>query len=115
MLARAILKGKIKGFKNHPQLIRFKKYEKPIKAINSYLFYVFIESQNRGYNFDKSKIRILKLKNIIHVTEGQIKFEFEHLLKKLEINKSKRVAEQKKKNAANPPKRNHFFLQSWDF
>ena len=54
--------------------------------------------------------------NLVHIEGPLTKPDaLDSILKKLEINKSKRVAEQKKKNAANPPKRNHFFLQSWDF
>jgi Pyrimidine dimer DNA glycosylase (EC 3.2.2.17)/DNA-(apurinic or apyrimidinic site) lyase (EC 4.2.99.18) len=41
LLAQKVLLGKTKGYKNHPQLIRFKKTEDPILYIGTYL-YMFI-------------------------------------------------------------------------
>jgi hypothetical protein len=37
LLAQNVLVGNTKGYKNHPQLIRFKKTINPIGAIASYL------------------------------------------------------------------------------
>ena len=85
LLAKKVLEGKTKGYKNHPQLTRFINYKDPLAAINSYLYYIFLESQHRGYSFNKSKIKSIELRNIITVTKGQLKFELEHLLKKLKI------------------------------
>ncbi len=88
LLAKKVLEGKTKGYKNHPQLIRFREYNDSLNAINSYLHYIFLESEKRDYSFDKTKISKSDLnyvsEKIIQVTEGQIKFEFEHLLKKLQ-------------------------------
>jgi len=83
LLAKKVLEGKTKGYKNHPQLIRFKGFKKPKEAINSYLYFVFLESQKRGYVFDKTKIKKIELKKIIKVNSGQLEFELEHLLKKI--------------------------------
>ena len=85
LLAKKVREGKTKGYKNHPQLTRFINYKDPLAAINSYLYYIFLESQYRGYSFDKRKISGIKLRNIISVTKDQLKFEIEHLLKKLKI------------------------------
>ncbi|MDD5071528.1 MAG: pyrimidine dimer DNA glycosylase/endonuclease V [Patescibacteria group bacterium] len=85
LLAKKVLEGKTKGYKYHPQLIRFKNYKNPLAAINAYLFEIYKEAKKRGYNFDKKKIKIVKLKNKIPVNSGQIKFEFKHLLKKLKL------------------------------
>ncbi|MBP8016484.1 hypothetical protein KAZ01_00605 [Candidatus Gracilibacteria bacterium] len=84
LLAKKVLENKTKGYKNHPQLIRFKNYKNPILAINSYLYFIFLESKKRGYSFDKIKIIHMKLNKIINVTDNQIKFELNHLLNKLE-------------------------------
>jgi len=84
LLAKKVLEGKTKGYKNHPQLIRFKEFKDPLKAINSYLYYVFKEAEKRNYNFNKKKISIKKpLSKIIPVTDKQVKYEFHHLYKKL--------------------------------
>lgn len=83
LLAKKVLEGKTKGYKNHPQLFRFKKTKNPLKAINAYLFYILKEAEKRGYKFSKNKIKkdITKVK--IPITDGQLKYEFNHLLKKL--------------------------------
>jgi hypothetical protein len=40
LLAKKVLEGKTEGYKNHPQLIRFKKSDNPLKHINQYLMKV---------------------------------------------------------------------------
>uniref|UniRef100_A0A7C2P635 DNA lyase n=1 Tax=candidate division WOR-3 bacterium TaxID=2052148 RepID=A0A7C2P635_UNCW3 len=86
LLAKKVLEGKTKGYKNHPQLERFKKFEDPVIAINSYLYYVFLEGRRRGYNFDERKIcKVGILRGVIPVTKGQLDFEFRYLCEKLKI------------------------------
>ncbi|MDI6851500.1 MAG: pyrimidine dimer DNA glycosylase/endonuclease V [bacterium] len=86
LLAKKVLEGNTKGYKNHPQLERFKKYKNPLIAINSYLYFVFLEGRRRGYNFDEGKIcKTGLLKGVIPVTKGQLDFELWHLCKKLKI------------------------------
>ncbi|MDW7990004.1 MAG: pyrimidine dimer DNA glycosylase/endonuclease V [Archaeoglobaceae archaeon] len=85
LLARKVLEGKTKGYRNHPQLERFKKFKEPIKAINSYIYFVFVEGKKRGYELKREKIYPMHiLKKIIPVTVKQIEFEFSHLISKLE-------------------------------
>lgn len=83
LLAQSVLAGKTTGYANHPQLDRFKKTVNPVGAIASYLRFIVIEAEARGYNFDKSKILNKRLQSKIPVTSGQLDFEFQHLLKKL--------------------------------
>jgi len=83
LLAQKVLLGETKGYKNHPQLERFKKTNNPVGAIATYLRAVAAEAETRKYNFDKSKIRNLKLQSKIRVTNGQLVFEYSHLLNKL--------------------------------
>ncbi|MBM7558466.1 pyrimidine dimer DNA glycosylase/endonuclease V [Marinitoga litoralis] len=85
LLAKKVLEGKTKGYKNHPQLIRFKNYDYPLKAINAFLYQIYLEAKKRGYNFDGSKIEHIFLEEKIKVTSGQVKYEFEHLLNKLKF------------------------------
>ena len=100
LLAQNVLQAKTKGYKNHPQLTRFKNTENPVGAIASYLICVVDEADNRGYNFDRSKIIDKKIKGKIPVTSGQLEYEFTHLLGKLkkrdpelynQLNKVKRI------------------------
>lgn len=83
LLARAVLKGQTKGYTNHPQLIRFKNYEKPIAIINSYLLNIYRESEVRDYNFNRNKIGPNFTESMISVTQGQIRYELKHLRYKL--------------------------------
>jgi hypothetical protein len=84
LLAKKVLEGKTKGYKYHPQLLRFKNFKSPILAIESYLHYVYLEAKKRNYIFDRSKLNTEKpLSKIIPVTSGQVKFEFLHLCNKL--------------------------------
>lgn len=83
LLAQHVLEGKTKGYKNHPQLIRFKKSKHPIDAINYYLSFIYEEAESRGYHFSKNKFDSNCRKVQLPVTSGQIDFESKHLLKKL--------------------------------
>jgi hypothetical protein len=88
LLAKKVLEGKTKGYKKHPQLVRFKEHESPMNAIDAYLLEIYKESKIRGYNFDENKIKdakFAKLQNKIPITSGQIRFEFTHLLNKLKF------------------------------
>ncbi len=84
LLAKHVLQGKTKGYRNHPQLARFKTSPRPVALINLYLSFVYNEAKLRGYNFDNSKFRMSKPIHI-NVTRGQMKYEFSHLLRKLKI------------------------------
>ncbi|QQG52870.1 MAG: hypothetical protein HY931_01395 [Candidatus Falkowbacteria bacterium] len=98
LLAKHVLEGKTKGYRNHPQLERFKEQKNSLDYLNLYLHGVYEEAIKRGYKFEKAKIGPLK-KNLekIKVSTGQIWYEFEHLLKKLERRDKKRFLELKAK------------------
>jgi Pyrimidine dimer DNA glycosylase len=83
LLAQHVLQGKTKGYRAHPQLHRFQAHKTPIIAIATYLHEVAAEATRRGYAFDASKIVRRKKKLRIRVTEGQVAFEYAHLVKKL--------------------------------
>lgn len=83
LLAKKVLEGKTKGYKNHPQLTRFKEMKSPLNAINKYLEAIAEEAVSRNYNFDRKKFRKISTDIRIKVNSGQIKYEFEHLLHKL--------------------------------
>ncbi len=86
LLAQNVLLGNTKGYKNHPQLDRFKAHTSPIEAVGTYLLGVYDEAVSRGYNFDRSKITSVNPDiNKIPVTTGQVQYEFLHLKRKLEI------------------------------
>jgi hypothetical protein len=84
LLAQKVLYGETKGYKNHPQLHRFKKHPGPEDAIASYLREVWKESQRRGYRFNGQKIRAHGRHEKISVTRGQLKHEFALLRERLQ-------------------------------
>ena len=84
LLAQAVLRGATKGYRHHPQLIRFQSHPEPLSAISTYLAGVCSEASSRGYTFDSSKIPELRTRVSIIVTQGQMDYEWQHLLVKLQ-------------------------------
>lgn len=82
-MARKVLQGETRGYRNHPQLDRFRSQDDPVGLVDAYLLAVHDEAVKRGYKFQREKIgpRFSDLK--ITVTDGQLRFELLHLLKKL--------------------------------
>lgn len=83
LLAQKVLAGNTKGYRNHPQLDRFKCQADPLAAIGSYLREVQQEADRRGYHFDASKILRHTEVPRISVTDGQLSYELTHLRNKL--------------------------------
>ncbi len=83
LLAQKVLRGETKGYRNHPQLIRFRACNDPLAAIGSYLEHVASEASQRGYAFEVSKIAATGSCELIEETEGQLLYEWEHLKRKL--------------------------------
>ncbi|MCH9638325.1 MAG: pyrimidine dimer DNA glycosylase/endonuclease V [Betaproteobacteria bacterium] len=102
LLAQNVLLGKTTGYKNHPQLIRFKDTGNQAAAIASYLKSVVEEADIRGYNFNRSKINNMNFKDKILATNGQIQYEFEHLLKKIKKRDNELFRKFKKINNIEP-------------
>lgn len=83
LLARAVLDGQTRGYRNHPQLDRFRSHAAPRSAISSYLHAVHAEAVTRGYSFDRSKVGRSRTQAPLAVTTGQVEYEWDHLLRKL--------------------------------
>lgn len=85
LLAQAVLQGKTKGYKHHPQLKRFQQSPSPRRYIAAYLKEIHAEATRRGYSFDGSKIgRSTGVgKKSLKVTRGQLDYEWKHLSRKL--------------------------------
>jgi len=85
LLAQAVLRGRTRGYKHHPQLERFRAHPSPRFAINAYLAAIHDEATARGYSFVRSKVgRIARVKPIT-VSHGQLRYEWSHLLAKLAL------------------------------
>lgn len=96
LLARKVLLGETRGYKQHPQLERFKAQAEPVAVLDSYLRAIWEEAARRGYAFNREKIGPRFAEVRLTVTEGQLAYEWQHLKGKLK----KRSPEQYEKFAA---------------
>ena len=83
LLAQKVLHNQTKGYRNHPQLRRFKASPSPLGAIATYLRAVYEDAVRRGYQFKREKINGEKFDGQIACTRGQLRYEWEHLRGKL--------------------------------
>jgi len=83
LLARAVLRSETKGYRHHPQLLRFQAHAAPRSAINAYLGSVFAEAESRGYSFNRRKVGPIRAIPRIESTAGQLLYEWRHLMRKL--------------------------------
>jgi hypothetical protein len=84
LLAQAVLAGETRGYRRHPQLLRFLESPEPQNHLAAYLKAVFDEAFHRGYHFDERKIRRTENVAQLTVTVGQLHYEWSHLTTKLQ-------------------------------
>ena len=84
LLAQAVIAGRTRGYRHHPQLRRLLAAPSPRKAIAAYLRGVHAEATRRGYRFDATKIGRGGEVESLTVSRGQLAYEREHLRRKLE-------------------------------
>ena len=85
LLARAVLRGETRGYRQHPQLWRFQSARDPQAAIDAYLAAVLAEADARGYSFDRRKIAVVATSERIACSDGQLACEWQHLGRKLQV------------------------------
>lgn len=83
LLAQAVLTGRTIGYHRHPQLVRFRAAPDPLAAIADYLRAVATEGARRAYRFDRSRIGAPSGSPPLPVTDGQLRYEWEHLRRKV--------------------------------
>lgn len=84
LLAQAVLSNRTKGWRNHPQLNRFKEHQEPVSAVGFYLLKIYDEATIRGYRYDYSKIsKPVEKVEPIEITDGQLDYELKILMKRL--------------------------------
>ncbi|MEU2200401.1 pyrimidine dimer DNA glycosylase/endonuclease V [Isoptericola sp. NPDC019482] len=96
LLAQAVLAGRTKGYRNHPQLVRFRATPDPLAAVGAYLAAVADEATARGYSYDRGRILDAPRDGLppvprIAVTDGQLEVERTHLLAKLRVRTPERA------------------------
>jgi len=83
LLAQAVLGGRTRGYRSHPQLARFRDCACPVAAIATYLVAVHREACRRGYRFDATRIARSRTTVRLVATRGQLQYEWRHLKRKL--------------------------------
>ncbi len=84
LLAQAVLAGRTRGYRAHPQLERFRAHDNPVGTIAAYLHALADEADARGYRYDRSRIdRPRASVEPIEVTSGQLDLEWSWLRGKL--------------------------------
>lgn len=83
LLAQQVLRGRTKGYRHHPQLLRFRSQPGPVASIARYLTAVHRESRARGYRFDGSKVGRAGSAGKMVETRDQLLHEWAHLKRKL--------------------------------
>lgn len=96
LLAQAVLAGRTRGYRNHPQLERFRATSDPVGTIGTYLTHVAADADSRGYRFDATKIISPvdpeHASPTLPVSSGQLDFEMERLRLKLQQRSPKWLA-----------------------
>ena len=93
LLAQKVLAGATQGYRHHPQLVRFRTQADPLAAIATFLAGIANEAQSRGYRFDVKKISRKRFKGRIRETNGQLRYEWSHLKRKLRVRAPQRNRE----------------------
>ena len=85
LLAQAVLLGRTRGWRNHPQLNRFKEHRDPVAAVGFFLLKNHEEATRREYNYNLSKI-VKPVEEIepIELTDGQLRYELSLLRERLD-------------------------------
>ena len=93
LLAQKVLSGETRGYRNHPQLLRFRASPDQLSAIAAFLHEIAAEAERRGYKFDVGKIARPRGAKKIFETKGQLDYEWLHLKQKLKA-RAPAIAEQ---------------------
>lgn len=91
LLAQKVLRSQTRGYKRHPQLIRFAETGNPPAALAAFLRAVHAEAVERDYKFNSAKIGRRKFGGKIKETRGQLLYEWRHLKRKLKKRDPKRL------------------------
>lgn len=85
LLAQKVLAGGTRGYRNHPQLVRFREVDEPLATIGAYLAGLVEQADARGYRFNRDLILrpALPVLAPMSVTSGQLAYELSHLRAKL--------------------------------
>lgn len=92
LLAQKVLQGQTTGYRYHSQLVRFRAMPEPVAVLATYVTVVYEEATLRGYRFAVSKIAPERSTVILTATDGQLRYEWRHLQRKLLVRDPARAA-----------------------
>lgn len=92
LLAQAVLRGATRGYRQHPQLQRFREQTDPLAAIAAYLHGIHQDAEGRGYRFDATRVGERVACGQIAAHLGQLRFEWQHLQHKLAVRSPETLA-----------------------
>lgn len=84
LLAQKVLRGLTTGYRNHPQLERFRTLEDPVEGIATWLSGLADAADARGYRFDRTRIVAPAGTERLTLTDGQLDLEWQHLRAKVQ-------------------------------
>src|SRR5690349_9748657 len=70
LLAQKVISGATRGYRHHPQLVRFQAQTDARAAIATFLVGLVQEAQSRGYRFNASKISRRRFSGQLAETRG---------------------------------------------
>lgn len=86
LLAQKVLQGRTKGYRNHPQLTRFRRMVDPVASVGAYLAGLADEADAREFTFNRGLVVVppspAAPPTRMTVTTGQLDHEWAHLLAK---------------------------------
>ena len=83
LLAQKVLRGLTRGYRNHPQLERFRALPDPVAGVATWLHGLADAADARGYRFDRSRVVMPVGPQRLTLTDGQLDLEWRHLLAKV--------------------------------
>jgi hypothetical protein len=102
LLAQKVLRGGTRGYRQHPQLLRFAATKNPPATLATYLKAVHEEAVKRGYKFNAAKIGRGRIRGRLNETRGQLLYEWQHLKRKLKKRDPKRLRNLSSRNIPVP-------------
>lgn len=93
LLAQSVIGKESGGYSNHPQLARFRECDDPMASLGAFLSGIVDEADARGYRFAREKILGNGAVPPIPLADGQLAYEWGHLLAKLRVRSPERAAE----------------------
>ena len=85
LLAQKVLRGLTRGYRDHPQLERFRALPDPVAGVATWLHGLADAADARGYRFDRTRVVLPPGPERLALTDGQLHLEWRHLRTKVTV------------------------------